>query len=202
MLVSLISTLSHMQSVGLCHRDLKPANLFLLSNGEIKVIDFGESKDLFRDTDDGGSAATATIRGTPQYLSPLLWRAHVVDGNSRFAKHNVYKSDVFSVGLLFYQLAAMEDVTGFNQKSAEYDGERLISASLMRLKQRGYQDQVIDVLDLMLKFKEEQRPSFIELAKVVVQKQLGSFNQGLAVSRNDDSKRGRSQVPGGRRESL
>jgi serine/threonine protein kinase len=102
MIVSLISTLSYMQSVGLCHRDLKPANLFLLTNGEIKVIDFGESKDLFRDAEDGGDPTTATIRGTPQYLSPTLWKAHVVEGNSRFAKHNVYKSDVFSVGLLFY----------------------------------------------------------------------------------------------------
>lgn len=114
MLMSLVSTLGHMQSVGLCHRDLKPANLFLLANGHIKVIDFGESKDLFRPEEDGGNATTATIRGTPQYLSPILWKAHVVDGNSRFAKHNIYKSDVFSVGLLFYQLAVMEDVTGFN----------------------------------------------------------------------------------------
>ena len=47
MLVSIISTLSHLQSVGLCHRDLKPANLFLMPNGEIKLIDFGESKDVF-----------------------------------------------------------------------------------------------------------------------------------------------------------
>jgi len=103
MLVSIISTLSHLQSVGLCHRDLKPANLFLMPNGEIKIIDFGESKDVFQgEREDGGTAATATIRGTPQYLSPILWKAHVVDGNSRFAKHNVYKSDVFSVGLLFF----------------------------------------------------------------------------------------------------
>jgi serine/threonine protein kinase len=66
MLVSIISTLAHLQSVGLCHRDLKPANLFLLPNGEIKIIDFGESKDVFQgERDDGGSAATATIRGTP-----------------------------------------------------------------------------------------------------------------------------------------
>jgi serine/threonine protein kinase len=54
-----------MQSVGLCHRDLKPANLFLLGNGEIKIIDFGESKDFFREAEDGGDATTATIRGTP-----------------------------------------------------------------------------------------------------------------------------------------
>jgi len=86
----------------------------------------------------------------------------------------------------------MEDVTGFNQKSAEYDGERLITASLMRLKQRGYTDQVIDILKLMLEFREEIRPSFIEMAKVVVTRQLGTFNQGIAVSRNDDSKRGKS----------
>jgi serine/threonine-protein kinase len=134
MIVSLISTLSHMQSVGLCHRDLKPANLFLLPNGEIKVIDFGESKDYFREDQDGGDPATATIRGTPQYLSPILWKAHVVDGNSRFAKHNIYKSDVFSVGLMFYQLTSMEDVTGLNQKTPEFDGEKLIEAGIKRLK--------------------------------------------------------------------
>ena len=65
MIASLISTLAFMQGVGLCHRDLKPANLFLLNNGDIKVIDFGESKDFFREAEDGGDATTATIRGTP-----------------------------------------------------------------------------------------------------------------------------------------
>ena len=113
-------------------------------------------KDHFKDGDDGGSAATATIRGTPQYLSPILWKAHVVDGNSRFAKHNIYKSDVFSVGLLFYQMAAMEDVTGFNQKSQEFDGEKLVSAGLLKLKQK-YNDHFCDILRLMLKFNEHDR---------------------------------------------
>ena len=67
-----------------------------MASGEIKVIDFGESKDFFREADDGGDPTTATIRGTPQYLSPILWKAHVVDGNSRFAKHNIYKSGRFA----------------------------------------------------------------------------------------------------------
>ena len=78
----LLQGVAYLHSQSIMHRDLKPANLFLMPNGEIKVIDFGESKDLFVDDDDGGNAATATIRGTPQYLSPLLWKAHVVDGNS------------------------------------------------------------------------------------------------------------------------
>ena len=167
MLFSLIATLAHMQSLGLCHRDLKPANLFQMPTGEIKVIDFGESKDFFRDHDDGGDATTATIRGTPQYLSPILWKAHVVDGNSRFAKHNIYKSDVFSVGLLFFQLGAMDDVTGFNQKSAEYDGEKLCAAGIARLKSR-YPDSFCDVLAQMLRFRESDRQSFIELTKDVM----------------------------------
>jgi len=50
----------------------------------------------------------ATIRGTPQYLSPILWKAHVIEGNSRFAEHNIYKSDVFSAGLVLIQFALMK----------------------------------------------------------------------------------------------
>mmetsp|Transcript_1268 Transcript_1268/g.1701 ORF Transcript_1268/g.1701 Transcript_1268/m.1701 type:complete len:121 (-) Transcript_1268:1437-1799(-) len=97
----------------------------------------------------------------------------------------------------------MEDVTGFNQKSQEYDGERLIAQSLLRLKQRGYSDNFVDILELMLKFKEDQRPSFIELAKTVVKKGIGSFNQGIALSRNENPKRGKSQAPNAaRRDSL
>ena len=65
MIVSIISTLSYLQSTGICHRDLKPANLFLLPAHEIKLIDFGESKDYFKDADDGGVGSMATIRGTP-----------------------------------------------------------------------------------------------------------------------------------------
>lgn len=116
MIVSAISTLSYLQSAGICHRDMKPANLFvLLATFEIKIIDFGESKDYFKDADDGGAGTMATIRGTPQYLSPALWKAHVEDGgNTRHVTHNIFKSDVFSCGLIFYQCAAMEDVTGFN----------------------------------------------------------------------------------------
>ena len=52
-----------------------------------------------------------------QYLSPILWKAHVIDGSSRFAEHNIYKSDVFSAGLVLIQLALMNEVTGFNSKT-------------------------------------------------------------------------------------
>jgi len=53
--------------------------------GESKIIDFGESKDYKKDAEDGGDGTFATIRGTPQYLSPILWHCHVEEGNSRHA---------------------------------------------------------------------------------------------------------------------
>ena len=50
MIVSVISTLSYLQGVGICHRDLKPANLFLVPETfEVIIIDFGESKDYYKD---------------------------------------------------------------------------------------------------------------------------------------------------------
>ncbi len=169
MIVSVISTLSYLQQTGICHRDLKPANLFLLpTTFEMKIIDFGESKDYFKESDDGGVGTMATIRGTPQYLSPALWKAHVEDGgNTRHVTHNIFKSDVFSVGLIFYQCAAMEDVTGFNQRNQVNDGEKLVDTGLKKLKQR-YSDHIIEIIRLMLKFEEAERPSFIELSKLVL----------------------------------
>ena len=56
------------------------------------------------------------------YLSPILWKAHVVDGNTRHAVHNMYKSDVYSARLVMIQNALMDDVTGFNQKTHQNDG--------------------------------------------------------------------------------
>jgi hypothetical protein len=64
-------------------------------------------------------------------------------------------------------MAAMEDVTGFNQKSQEYDGEKLITAGLLKLRQK-YSEHFCDILKMMLKFNENDRPSFIDLAKIIV----------------------------------
>jgi serine/threonine protein kinase len=97
-----------------------------------------------------------------------LWKAHVEDGgNSRHVSHNIFKSDVFSGGLIFYQCAAMEDVTGFNQRNQVNDGEKLVDQGLKKLKQR-YSDHIIEIIRLMLKFEEADRPSFVELSKLVL----------------------------------
>ena len=164
MIYSLVDAFAYLESVGICHRDIKPTNLFLLENFQIKVIDFGESKEFVDDDDEEDEhSAMATIRGTPQYLSPILWEAHVIS-QVKHVEHNMFKSDVFSAGLVIFQIASLKDVNGFNQKTDQCNGERLIYEGLKMLSKK-YSNKVIEILSLMLKFDENERPNFVELVK-------------------------------------
>lgn len=93
----------------------------------------------------------ATIRGTPQYLSPVLWKAHVIDGSSRFAEHNIYKSDIFSTGLVLIQLALMSEVTNFNSKTSEVNGEKLIRDNL-KVLEKLYSPNFSQLFSILLRF--------------------------------------------------
>lgn len=84
----------------------------------------------------------------------------------RHVEHNIYKSDVFSAGLVLFQLATLKDVLGFNQKTTYTDGEKLIKDGLKSLSKR-YSIKVINILDKMLTFVEDKRPNFVELGKLI-----------------------------------
>ena len=50
------------------HRDLKPANVFLDSNNNVKLGDFGLARVLQHDT-----SFAKTFVGTPYYMSPVSY---------------------------------------------------------------------------------------------------------------------------------
>ena len=93
---------------GVIHRDLKPQNIMRDSQGRIVVMDFG----LARSLGDSGLTQTGAIVGTMEYMSPEQALGTTLD----------QRSDIFSVGLIFYEL-----LTG----KAPYKAETAI-ASLMR----------------------------------------------------------------------
>ena len=157
---NLIDTFAYLEHIGICHRDIKPTNLFLLENYQIKVIDFGESIVNYED-DDEEDNQVATVRGTPQYLSPKLWEAHVIK-KAKEVEHNMFKSDVFSAGLVLFQLSAMKDVGGFNQKTEQNDGEELIKKGLKELSKK-YSNHLIEIIRKMLIFEEDKRPNFEQM---------------------------------------
>ncbi|CAM9405754.1 unnamed protein product, partial [Heterosigma akashiwo] len=85
--------ISHMHERRIMHRDLKPANIFLTLNGEVKVGDLGLGRELSEDTLEARSKV-----GTPLYMSPEVLRGDGYD----------FKSDVWSVGCLLYELAKLK----------------------------------------------------------------------------------------------
>ena len=59
----------------------------------------------------------------------------------------MFKSDVFSAGLVIFQIAALRDVNGFNQKTEQCNGERLIYEGL-RILSKKYSNKVIEILNI------------------------------------------------------
>lgn len=89
-------------SAGVIHRDLKPQNIMRDTNGRILVMDFGLAKTLEGD----GMTQTGALVGTMEYMSPEQALAQNVD----------QRSDLFSVGLIFYEL--LTGATPFRADSA------------------------------------------------------------------------------------
>jgi serine/threonine protein kinase len=83
--------LSYAHEHGIVHRDIKPSNIRLLDDGTVKIMDFGIAKL-------GGTHLTKSgmMVGTVHYMSPEQVRGKALDG----------RSDVFSVGVILYELLA------------------------------------------------------------------------------------------------
>jgi len=77
-------------SAGVIHRDLKPQNVMQDKQGRILVMDFGLARSLASD----GMTQTGALLGTIEYMSPEQGMGKNLDG----------RSDLFAVGLIFYEL--------------------------------------------------------------------------------------------------
>jgi tRNA A-37 threonylcarbamoyl transferase component Bud32 len=89
----ILNALDYSHRQGVIHRDIKPANIFLMSDGSVKVADFGIAH-----IDSSSLTQVGTVMGTPSYMSPEQIMGLPVDG----------RSDLFSAGVILYQFLTGE----------------------------------------------------------------------------------------------
>ena len=94
-LVQIARGLEFAHTRGIVHRDIKPANIRILDDGSAKILDFGIARVAHQTSHLTQAGMTM---GTAAYLAPEQIRGQPVD----------IRTDVFSFGVLAYELLAYE----------------------------------------------------------------------------------------------
>jgi len=134
---------------GVIHRDLKPANIMVASGSNIKVVDFGAAYWHNADT-----TQIASI-GSPGYMSPEQLNSKTLG----------FQSDMFSLGVVFYELFTGE--RPFQGNSLAELFARIVTLdppppSTLRPELPAGVDAF--VLRMLRKHPDERFPSWAELA--------------------------------------
>ncbi len=100
------SALSRASELGIIHRDIKPENILLTRKGEVKIADFGLSRNTLPDQQPALNLTQSGITmGTPLYMSPEQVEGKTVD----------CRTDIYSLGITcFHMLAGHPPYQGAN----------------------------------------------------------------------------------------
>lgn len=94
--------LSYAHAHGVIHRDIKPGNIFILSNNQPKVVDFGIARAPNRLIDESKPADVTlfnnNILGTPNYMSPEQALGKPVNA----------QTDIYSLGAVMYEMLTLQ----------------------------------------------------------------------------------------------
>ena len=130
------------------HRDIKPSNVFLDKDNNVKLGDFGLSRELSNE-----SKFAYSHVGTPYYMSP-----EQIDET----KYNE-KSDIWSLGCFLYELTTFHPP--FEAKNQIMLAMRIKSGKVEKINKR-YSEELWRVITWMLTVNYNDRPSSEDLLNI------------------------------------
>lgn len=140
--LQIATALTHLHSHGVVHRDLKPENILLTATGGIKVIDFGIAA-LYENESKGEKETKKRFMGTPAYMSPEQQEDSI---------KATYASDIFSLGIITYELVLGRLSYGVIHLSLMPKGlQKILSKALQPKLENRYQD-IVDFMNDVSKY--------------------------------------------------
>lgn len=89
-IIQVLHALGHAHGSGVVHRDIKPGNIILLTEGQVKVTDFGIARlDTAGNLTQGGMTV-----GTPGYMAPEQFRGQATDR----------RADLYATAVVLFEL--------------------------------------------------------------------------------------------------
>ena len=158
----IIDALQYLQIKKIAHRDIKPENILIYPNNIYKVADLGEAKNA-----NNIKSKLYSLRGSEKYLSPAL-----LDGlkkNKNGVIHNVYKSDVFSLGYCFLYAMSLDINILDKIRVGESNNNKIQNYKTYYnfIDKNRYSEKFLQFIDKMVVDNETQRYDFIQLNKVL-----------------------------------
>jgi serine/threonine protein kinase len=140
------------------HRDIKPENIYLTSDDILKLGDFH----LAIKCDDNIKKHYHQCVGTPYYVAPEIWKKE---------KYN-YKVDVWSLGILIYELMALH-LPFFSHEINEL--ENLILNGKYEYLPECYSDELVNLVDSMINVDPDHRPDIIDIMEMnIIKKSINN----------------------------
>ncbi|KAA6379965.1 MAG: putative NEK protein kinase, partial [Streblomastix strix] len=148
LLTHIILALDFMHSHGVVHCDLKPENIFVMSDGSVRLGDFGIAKDLSENED-------VTVIGTKLYMAAEVWIAKRMD----------YRSDIYACGVLVYEL-----LTGMHPFDAATEDEliRKVANDDLADLPEWVPVELNDVVMAMISSDPEKRPTTKDIMELEI----------------------------------